>query len=65
MAVMFQLADTHNELVVTVNIGGAYSPDILDDSKRRVKELYQETIAFQIAASGPTVVHEDYPGGVE
>lgn len=46
---MLQIKDPE-ELVVTVTVPGKYNPDILDDAKRRVVELYKEVLETRLAA---------------
>lgn len=60
MALMVQIADPE-QLVVTCHVGGAYSPDVLDDIKRRVLDLYQQTLSYRhvVGAMYPQIVQEE------
>ena len=62
MAIMLQVNDVANELVVTCHIGGGYNPDVLDDVKARVRALYQEALVFRYTAAesmGPQHIDEE------
>jgi hypothetical protein len=44
MPYLLQISDP-DEMRVTLQLSGKYSPDILDDAKRRVVDMYREALA--------------------
>lgn len=47
MSYTLQVKDPE-DLIVTVSLPGKYNPDILDDAKRRVVELYREVLVARM-----------------
>jgi hypothetical protein len=46
LPIMMQISD-QNDLTLTIATPGKYSPDIIDDVKRRLMEAYREVLKAQ------------------
>lgn len=55
--IQLQVCDP-DEFVVTVNLSGRYSPDVLDDAKRRLLDIYRDAMEVRLAALGGLVLEE-------
>lgn len=60
MSVLVQINDPL-EMQVVVRLSGSYSPDVLDDVKRRAIDAYKEALQEYVAAVGVEQTPEDQP----
>lgn len=49
MSICIELLDSENDVHIAIRVGGGYNPDVLEDVKRRVGDLYQEALATNLA----------------